>query len=169
MKHVPEVKTIDIVLICLYIIWCGILTFGYLSYFFEFDFINTSIQVTGFGSALVLYGAYNTKLRNDKIFLAWFAIGLIQFIIYILYSELPDFQSEKGSILSPIKGLMFSVLIYRGLRAVYYKIFKRELIITGRENSVGDRSFVENRTIGASDFIFSILGAILITFITILG
>ncbi|WP_439185933.1 hypothetical protein [Carboxylicivirga taeanensis] len=168
MKYVPDLKTFDVVLIFLYIIWCVGLTIGYKSDYFEFQFIKKAIGLTGFGSALLIYGIYSKKLRNNKIFIVWLVIGLVQFIIYILYSDLPEFSTPKGSVLSPIKGLLIAVVVYRGIRHLYYKIFRRELIITDRGDFVGERSFDEQRTIGKSDFIFSILGGLIIIFATIL-
>ncbi len=168
MKHIPELKTFDIVLILIYLFWCFGLIMEFNYGFFEFHSLKKAIQLTGFGSALLIYGPYNKKLRNNKIFIAWLLIGIFQFVIYLTYKELPRLSNSYGSILSPIKGLLFSVLTYRFIRFLYYKIFKRELIITSGGDYVGSRSFEEYRTIGKADFIFSILGGLIITLATIL-
>jgi FlaA1/EpsC-like NDP-sugar epimerase len=167
MKHVPEVKIFDIILIFIYIIWCVFLTIGYKTDYLDFQFVKKAIGLTGFAPAFLIYGIYSKQLRNNKIFLAWFVIGSIQFIIYLLYSDLPEFSNARGSVLSPIKGLLFTVIVYRGIRHIYYKIFRRELIITDRRGFVGSRSLEEQRTIGKSDFVFSIIGGLIIIFATI--
>jgi hypothetical protein len=168
MKEVPELKTFDVIILLIYSLWCLSLILGFKNEYLELQFINKAIGLTGFGSALLIYGIYNKKLRNNKIFFAWLVIGLFQLIIYILYSELPEFSNPRGSILSPLKGLLFSVITYRGIRHLYYNIFKRELIITGRSMFVGSYSQDGHRTIGKADFIFSIIGGIIITIVTII-
>ncbi len=164
MKYVPDLKIFDVVLIFIYIIWCLCLIMVFKNGYFEFQSIKQAIQLTGFGSAFLIYGMYDKKLRNNKIFFTWLVICIIQFLIYVLYADLPEFSHPKGSSLSPIRGLLISVLTYRVIRYLYYKIFKRELIITGRGDFVGRRSFEEHRTVGKADFIFSILGAMIILF-----
>jgi hypothetical protein len=165
MKDIPEIKIFDTLIFIIYIIWCIGLFAGY-HFGFEGEKALKSVEITGFTSAFLIYFFYNRKLNNNKICLIWTALSVVQLLLYLNYKDLRGLNIMQINALSSLKGLFVSILTYNALRYLYFKLFKSELIITSNLYFIGSRSNAERRLIRKSDFIFSIVGAIIIFALT---
>ncbi len=125
--------------------------------------INTGLLLFGLAGSLLLYGFYYNRLRNLMITLIWSIISLFQIIIYFVTKSNTDFNNAiEGTYLSSLFYLPLLLIIFQMLRFCYKLIYKQELIISLRRYSLGE--IVENRKVGWTDIIFSIIGMMLIIF-----
>ncbi len=160
MKTVIEKKRfnyVDLIILLTHILVCLILYTIYEYNLIEIGKVKAWTQAYFFLTPLLLIGLFFRNLRNDRFYILWLIIGIVQLFIYFQVKDNPDFYYPRGTAFDGLKALLPVLIIFQILRQISLKVYKREMIISIRHYRMSLYEEKENRNMTWIEVLFSLI------------
>src|SRR6185369_11940902 len=111
-----RLKMADITVLTIYILLSLFFWLVYKQELIAKDILRTLVPFYYFTSAFLLLVGYYRQLRNYKVYILWLVIGAVQFAVYVMVKENPDFMMYRGTNLTSMRMLFIMLLSFQLFR-----------------------------------------------------
>lgn len=142
----------------------------YVVYHFELlerNFIKKYYFIIGLVFFFLVFDVYNKRFRKTMMLILWGGVGAVQLILYYLYKDFPEFRTSNGNCIKWLKAMPFTILVIFIFNYINRKLYGDYFIITTMRIT-GRHEDIDERELRPLDYLFSIIGSILILVIVIL-
>lgn len=150
-------KTIDYLVIIIYLLFGGFISISYNYFYLEIDTVKSLVQFFLVLAPILLFTAYYKRLRVLKVFLLWILLSVVQIATLFPLKEMKEFQNLRGSYFDSMYNLLIMLSMLFVFRMIYSYFFKQELIIATKLYDGSERK------VNYFDYFFTILGILILT------
>ena len=143
---------------------------AFVVYHFELldrDFIKKYYFVIGLLFFFLVFDVYNKRFRKTIMLIVWGVIGTIQLVLYYQYKDFPEFSTANGNCIKWLKAMPITVLVIFVFNYINRKLYDDYFIMTTMRIT-GKHGDIDERELRPMDYLFSVIGTILILIFVIL-
>ena len=142
-----------------------------ISYYYQWldrNYIKEFYFVIGIISTFLVFDVLDRRLKKMKMLTVWLVIGFVQLIFYYTYKDLNDLQAVNGTYIDWLKGVPSALIVSCVLNLINRKIFCDYFIVTTFRLDSNEILKDEDRLLRPTDYLFSIIGFMVIIFVVLI-
>lgn len=134
---------------------------------YDREFITKFYFLLPFIFFFLVFDVFHKRFWNKNVLLIWGILGLIQFVLYFMFKDLPQFQAVNGNALTWLKALPITIVTMFCFNLVNKKLYGDNFIVTTMRLNPNKMEPEDGRKLRPADYMFSVGGSIIIIFLTI--